>query len=60
MNIRFNEKISSSFTVSVASEREAYVFVCINEILYSLGLINEQDYAMNYAIMTDNEHFKLM
>ena len=60
MNIRFREKISSTFTVSVSTENEAYLFVCLNEILYNLGLISETDYAVNYAVMTDNEHFKLM
>lgn len=60
MNVAFKESIDTTFTVSVRSEREAYLFVCINELLHSLGLLSEADYATNYAKVTDNEHFKLM
>ena len=59
MNLPCIEPISTSFTVSVKSEKQAYLFICINEMLYSLGIINEKDYATNYAVISDNEHFKL-
>lgn len=59
MNLPFIEPISTSFTVSVKSEKQAYLFICINEMLYSLGIINDKDYATNYAVISDNEHFKL-
>lgn len=59
MNLPFIEPIKTSFTVSVKDERQAYLFICINEMLYSLGIIGERDYAANYAVISDNEHFKL-
>lgn len=59
MNIPFIEPISTTFTVSVKNERQAYLFICMNEMLHSLGIINEKDYAINYAVISDNEQFKL-
>ena len=59
MNLPFRETISTTFTVSVKDERQAYLFICINEMLYSLGVISDNDYAINYAIISDNDHFKL-
>lgn len=59
MNLPFYEPITTSFSVSVKNEKQAYLFVCINEMLYSLGIISDKDYATNYAVISDNEHFKL-
>ena len=55
----FSQPISTTFTVSVRTEREGYLFICMNEMLHTLGLISEDEYAVNYAIISDNDIFKL-
>ena len=57
--MRFTENICADISVKASSEREAYIIICINELLHTLGIVDEQNHSTTYAIMSDNEHFKL-
>ena len=57
--MQFFEPIKTNILVSAKTERDAYVIICINEMLHSLGLTDETTHAITYATMSDNEIFKL-
>ena len=55
----FTEPITTTIELRAKTEREAYILVAINEILHTCGCIGESDYSQLYAVMSDNNMFKL-
>lgn len=57
--MQFFEPIRTNILVSAKTERDAYIIICINELLHSLGLTDEATHSITYAVMSDNDMFKL-
>lgn len=54
---QFGEDLHLQIPLVIKDNKQAYACVCINELLHTLGVITEDNYAVIYAMITDSDIF---
>jgi len=53
----YNESLEILLPCHITNNTQAYICMCINEILHSLKVTHEEDYNIIYAMISDSAIF---
>lgn len=53
----FTECLSLNIPMKIQNNSQAYICLCINEILHKIGVMSEDNYSVIYAMISDSDIF---